>query len=748
PVPKVIDFGIAKATQARLTEKTLFTEFRQMIGTPEYMSPEQAEMSGLDVDTRADVYGLGVLLYELLTGSTPVDARELRSKAFGEMQRIIREVDPPRPSTRLSTLQTIASVAAQRGTDPRRLSAQVRGELDWIVMKCLEKDRTRRYESASALALDVQRHLADEPVVAAPPSPGYKMRKFVRRHRIGVAMSGAIVVALLTGIAVATWGLVRATRERDRAVIARIDAENARKSEAEAREYESATDKFLVDLFESIDPIQARGKPVLVQDILDRGGKRLDADPPRYRKTEGSLRTFFGRAYSSLGLHEQAYSQLTKAAEIYATVWGESDFRTGRVLGDLGMACLELAKLDEAERALTKAVEVSRRTEGLESSETLSSENALAALLVQRLKTDEADKLLAELLPRVRRVSGADSADTLSIVSVLVTLRERQGRFLEAESLLRDGLASAHRTLGDDHPYTLAFTNNLADVLRTQGKLADAAQIQRQAVDLARRVFGVDHPTTLKLVNNLGLILAGLGQHDEAEKLYLDVIERRRRLLGDEHPSTLTVRNNYALLLQNTGRLDSAEPIFRELVDRGRRILGENHPDTLLWTNNLAWLLVQRGDLVGAEMIYRDLIPRARQSVGDQHLMTLTFVVRHAHVMTQQGRWQEAEPLLAEAYAGATRTGFADSQAPYSSAYGVCLTKLGKFTDAIPILEQADRVIGRLAKPDPQLLRRVLESGVVCYRSTNQPDRAGAWQRRLDQLDRTAATTTRPATAP
>src|SRR5688572_1313523 len=255
--PKVIDFGIAKATAARLTEKTLFTEHRTFIGTPEYMSPEQAEGS-MDIDTRTDVYSLGVVLYELLAGATPFDGGRLRSAAYGEMQRIIREVDPPKPSTRLSQdTATAASVAARRHTEPRKLGALIRGDLDWIVMKALEKDRQRRYETASGLAMDVARYLAGEAVLAAPASAAYRVRKFVRRNRGLVTATGLVAAALIVGIIGTTWGLVRAERSRQLAV-----AEASRASAAEAETLKRAQElrqvaDFQGQMLSQVDPAAA-----------------------------------------------------------------------------------------------------------------------------------------------------------------------------------------------------------------------------------------------------------------------------------------------------------------------------------------------------------------------------------------------------------------------------------------------------------------------------------------------------------
>ena len=235
-MPKIIDFGVAKALSQRLTEKTMFTEYGQVVGTLEYMSPEQARVNQLDIDTRSDIYALGVVLYELLTGATPFDRQRLRSAAFDEFLRILREEEPPRPSLRLSTVDTLPSVAANRQTEPQKLGTLLRGDLDWIVMKAMDKDRTRRYETANGLAADIGRYLKHEPVVACPPSAAYRFRKFARRNKAILATSAVVAAALLIGIVVSSWQAIRATRALDAEAVARQDAEVSSEQAEQARE--------------------------------------------------------------------------------------------------------------------------------------------------------------------------------------------------------------------------------------------------------------------------------------------------------------------------------------------------------------------------------------------------------------------------------------------------------------------------------------------------------------------------------
>ena len=310
PVPKVIDFGLAKAMHQSLTEKTLYTAHEMVLGTPLYMSPEQAQLNNLDVDTRADIYSLGVLLYELLTGTTPLERKRFKEAAWDEIRRMIREEEPPRPSMRLSSTDTLPSLATFRHTEPAKLKKLVRGELDWIVMKALEKDRTRRYETANGLARDIQRYLDDEVVEARPPSTGYRIGKFVRRHKGQVIAAGLVLLALLAGIAGTTWGLIREARANDATRgITRPRAESERRSVGRQR--------------------QGRG-PL-------RSGRRCDQDVPHGRErglpaqggeVQGSAQP---AAEVGIGLLRQARRPLGQGdGPRLAAGTGAIEFRAGR----------------------------------------------------------------------------------------------------------------------------------------------------------------------------------------------------------------------------------------------------------------------------------------------------------------------------------------------------------------------------------------------------------------------------------
>jgi serine/threonine protein kinase/Tfp pilus assembly protein PilF len=515
PVPKVIDFGIAKATNARLTERTLFTEFRQFIGTPQYTSPEQAQMSGLDVDTRSDIYSLGVLLYELLTGTTPFDPAELRSAGYDQMQRMIREVEPPKPSTRLNTLgETLTSVASLRSTDPRRLAHLMRGELDWIVMKCLEKDRARRYESASALAADLRRHLEDEPVQARPASFAYWFRKLLRRHKTIVAAVSIAVLGIVVGIAAAIFGLVRATHQRDLAVAARLDeaaqkraavaaqavaelqrvaAKHSAEDAQASADQMQAVNRFLQDMLSAAQPDRALGKPVLVRDVVDQAARRLDAgelnDQP---EVQAAVRETLGHVYFSLGDYASAEADLRKAMELLDQHSESQTSLAAAVLEDLANAVGWRGDRVAGERFARNALALQQKLHGDHSVEAAYAMEVLAVDLHYLGRPREAEPLVREAL-EIRRQNASESREIALDLALLGNLLQKDDP-ATSERLLREGLTMLSKVAGHDNPDVAKTLHGLALLLSSQGRPEEADAALIEAVAIQRKVLGPDHP--------------------------------------------------------------------------------------------------------------------------------------------------------------------------------------------------------------------------------------------------------------
>jgi serine/threonine protein kinase len=522
PVPKIIDFGVAKAVSQRLTERTVFTEIGQLIGTPEYMSPEQAEMTGLDIDTRTDVYSLGVLLYELLVGTLPFESDEIRRAGFDAIRKKIREEEPPKPSTRLTTPGFDTDHATRsRQTDLSTLAKQLKGELDWITMKAMAKDRTQRYASTSELAADVVRYLIHEPVLAGPPSALYRLRKYVRRHKVGVAAAALIVLAMVVGITGTTIGLLKAVKAEQ-------------KAREEAATAQQVSD-FLVELFEVSDPSEARGNTITAREILDKGSERISEELTEQPKIQTRLMDTIGTVYINLGLYDQATSLLERALEIRR-----------KTLGD----------------------------EHLEVSDSL---HSLGVLIYSKGDFPTAERLFREALSVRKKLLGDEHLDIASLLNDLAMAVMAQGKFEESEPMYRESLAIRRKNLGNEHADVAQSLNNLGMFLYRQKEYQEAEELFREALTMNRKLLGMEHPEISTNLNNLALVLRDSGKITEAEPVFREVLSLDRKFLGDNHPYVAITLNNLGALFVQKEDLVEAERSFNEAIDVLRKTFPEDH---------------------------------------------------------------------------------------------------------------------------------------------------------------------------
>jgi non-specific serine/threonine protein kinase/serine/threonine-protein kinase len=525
PVPRIIDFGVAKATAQPLTDRSLFTEIGMLIGTPEYMSPEQAEMTGLDVDTRSDVYALGVLLYELLVGALPFDRQQLREAGLDSIRRTIREAEPPRPSRRLTPIVPASSDAAEnRRSDRARLVRQLRGDLDWIALRALEKDRTRRYQTANALALDVRRHLNDEPVLAGPPTVGYRMGKFVRRHRFGVAAATLLAVLLTAFSIVMAIQARQIAQQRDRA---NREAETAKQ-----------VSEFLAGLFNVSDPSEARGNTLTAREILAKGARQVEESLRNQPDVQARLAAIIGNVYTNLGMYAEARPLLQRALDTQRQVLGDDNAETLRTAHQFANLFWFEGNMQQAERLYADVVERRRRLLGDEHPDTLRASFDLASAYAGQKRWADAERLSAPTLAIQQRVLGPDHPDTMMTMGVLQFMYYSQGRYADAEPIAVTILEHGRRVLGSTHPDTLVSLHNLATIHDHLGRYSQAEAAYTEAIGGMRRVLGDNHTRTCKSLSALALMYVRLGRYDDAERAALAAYQGYNRSVGPEHEFT------------------------------------------------------------------------------------------------------------------------------------------------------------------------------------------------------------------
>jgi len=582
--PKVLDFGVARVTDSD-AQVTRQTDMGQLIGTLAYMSPEQVLADPLALDIRSDVYALGVILYELLASKLPYTTR---GKAMHEVVQAIREEDPAPLSS---------------------IDRSYRGDIETIVAKALEKDKARRYASATELAGDIRRHLTDVPIVARPPSPTYRLRKFARRHKALVTGTALVFLVLVAGVVASTREAVRAHK-----------AERAAEAQRKRADREAATAKAVSDFLQNDILAQASAanqsspgaKPdpdLKVRTALDRAAARIPERFHQQPELEAAIRDTIGRTYYQLGLHLEARNQLDRALDLYRQTLGEENPKTLTTMSRLGRTAWLQGEYPQAETLLGRALEIQRR------------------------------------------LLGPEHPDTLYSMNNLANVYRSQARDPQAEALYSQTLEIRRRVLGPEHPDTLTSMNNLANVYWSQGKYAQAEVLYGQAMDIQRRVLGPEHPDTLLSMGNLADTYARQGKYVQAEALFGPTLEISRRVLGREHPRTLDHLSYVAAMYQGEGKYAMAETYAAQALAGRRRALGSEHPETMQWAADLALAYLSQGKLLESERLSRDVLVFNRKTQPDDWQRFRAESLLGASLAGRK-KYAEAEPLLLEGYQG------------------------------------------------------------------------------------------------
>jgi eukaryotic-like serine/threonine-protein kinase len=686
-VPKVIDFGIAKATEGRLTDATIYTQLHQFIGTPAYMSPEQAERSGLDIDTRSDIYSLGVLLYELLAGCTPFDAEELMASGLDAMRKMVREREPVRPSTRLATLkgEELTTTARRRSAEASKLIHLLEGDLDWIVMKCLEKDRTRRYETASDLAADLKRHLDDEPVTARPPSAAYRFQKAFRRNKLAFAAASAIAVVLVVATAISVWQAAKALEEKANA--------------------QAALHFIQDDVLSQASPGFQANRDLTVRALLDRVADRLDRAGKRPPLVEASIRQTLGSVYTELGDYTKAVQHYEGALQLQRQHLGESHPETLRSLCGLMMTYFWSGGVIQAEPLTRQGLEASRRVLGEKHPLTLQFMQARA----------------------------------------FVMMNLGEAPWTEVEPLFLQALALHREVLAPDDLGTLRLIGGLGQGYGSNWQDAKAEPLLVAALEQSRRVLGEKHPDVFFVMAVLANVYSHLNQFEKAELLQLRVVELRRSILGEEHPLTINSVAILARIYVQQQQFDKAEPLTDLALNFSRRLHLEQSPFLASHLSNLGWEHLEQGHVAQADTLCEMAEQARRRKPGGYPLANSCIITHLGAVRLAQRRYPEAEPLLREGLRLSEKHCPDAAYRFYAmSLLGASLAGQKRYAEAEPLLLQSCQELQqRPASLSPYLkptrrIRESIERLAQLYDAWGNPAQAAEWKQKLAEFEQTA----------
>ena len=727
---KIIDFGVARATDPGLGLTTLRTEAGQIIGTLQYMSPEQCGGTPHDLDVRSDVYALGVVLYELLVGKLPYDVRD--TTVF-EAARIIRE-EPPRP--------------------PSDIDRRLKGDLETILLTALEKDRTQRYPTVAQLAEDIRRHLAGKLILARPAGLITRWRKSMRRHPVATAALFTAAMSILCfALYILLWSLPRILDEQKKTSAA---LQIAREESADRMQI----NKFLVTMLASPRPF-GEGKDVKVVDILDTAALNLEDADPETPRVEASIRATLGISYYHLGRYDEAEYQLTASIGIRDRLFGSANEDTQKIRHIYGVVLKLQGRFDEAIAVHEEILAFRKRELGENHQDTLSTENAIAVVIQRKHDFAEAERRYRDLAVRCREHLGPDHEVTLDVLNNLANLLKHEGRYEESERVHREVYERRLRTLEPDHQDILVSAGNLANTLVWLERLDEAEKLYLEVVRIRTKYQGETHPETLtallnlgviydqqrrngeaeacyrkvvqgyaatlgmtypaalEALNNLAVVLNILDRSDEAEDVGRDVVAYRTEIFGPDHPETLHARSSLAIYIARQGRMDEAEDLERKVLDRCKEVLGDTHKITILSKGNLALILKDRDPDEAVECYSEFIEGRLAQGADRDDDRILEARVSIAVIRQKQGLYDLAEPILAEALERYRENpGMEDLKTQeVATNLSICLKGLGRMDEAETlsreILDQRTRQLG---PDDPSTLNAMHNlAGVLKY---------------------------------
>lgn len=622
--PKVLDFGVAKITDADGSGgATLRTDAGQIVGTVPYMSPEQIAGRPEDIDTRSDVYTLGVVLFELLTGRLP---HAVGGRTLVEASRIIADQDAPRLGS---------------------LSGEFRGDLEVIVAKAIDKDRERRYQSPAELAADLNRYLNDEPILARPPSTVYLLRKFARRNRPVVVAGAAAVALLILGAAGVSWQAVEATRGRSLAETMRAAADTAK--QAAVKEARTATEinSLLTEMLQSADPDVSLGREITVLEVLDRTAANL-GDAVNDPEVVASVRSTLSATYQNLNKLDKAETQARLALELLDRERGRDAAETLEAMRNLANILADQGRFDLAEPLARESLERTVALHGQDSAATVSPIIVLSRVLHESGQMKEAADYLDRALRIAQDQLGDRHPDTLYAMHNKASALKDDGRFDEAIELFRRVITLRREVYGPTHSQTLSSMNNLAGTLQKAGRNEESLEMFREIYELRRKIFGDDHAATLTTLSNMAVCYVAMKRPDDAEPLLRKALEGYARVVGETHNKTLITMANLAYLEEDRGHVDEAERLYRRVIQARTQGQNPNEPELLAVMNNLAMMLLARGDAPGAARVFEDLLSRAEQSMPKGHYLTAIFANNYGECLTTLGRYTEAKSVLDE----------------------------------------------------------------------------------------------------